>query len=300
MSHEFLSLNNPYIREFLSSAANSNANTAAAKKALVKASKANASYKYPAFLEAANAVNYDPFWRKLLQDAAKGKFMSNFFFDGVSLSYRHKGHTELASDCEAEDRATTFIQFHQKFGVQSPRDVCNGASNKTVFQPISDASILKSISKSVPKRSEMIRKYVNIEYSHLPKYIQSELITQIYAAFDTKRLKTSDIVIQDGNIVNIDGLEASEEGVSINKEIPVSKKGRSSNSSRASSKPSNEHYEAWLKYLKAFSEDLDHDVVSKDTLIRIKSALNSSGKSTDDSTIISESMVCEGSNGGDE
>lgn len=298
MSHEFLSLNNPYVREFLSSAANSNATTVAAKKAVVKASKSNTSYKHPAFLEAANTMEHDPFWKKLLQDAAKGKFMSNFFFDGVVMTYRRKGHTEVPADAAAEDRADIFVQFHQRFGVQSPRDMANGVSNRVVFQPVSDAAILKSLGKPTVKRAEMIRKYVSSYYADLPKNVQTELTTQFCIRFDLKILKISDITLQGGVITHIDGLDANEAGVIVCKDPPV-RKTRASTTSKSTTKATNEHYECWLKYLKVYSENIDNEIIGKESLSRFKAALNSTNRDSSsqqehDDSMVSESVVYDG------
>jgi hypothetical protein len=273
MSQEFLSLSNPYVREFLSSAASS----ISSKKTISKASKATASYKYPYFIESASIVD-DDFWKRLLQDAAKGKFMSNFFFDGVSLTYRRKNHTELTADLGPEDRAYTFISFHQRFGVQSPRDIRTNASNQIAFQPASEADIIKSLRKSVPRRLEMIRKYVNTQFAHLTDDIRNEMITQISVFFDLKLLKPTDICISDGEIVNIMGITANEEGVIACKDFPAVKQTRSRDSRSNKVKPC-EHLENWLKFLKTYTEDIDREVLTKETISRIKIAFSTSGGS---------------------
>jgi len=270
MSQEFLSLSNPYVREFLSSAS-----AITSKKTVSKASKATASYKYPYFIESASAVD-DDFWKRVLQDAAKGKFMSNFFFDGVSLTYRRKNNTELLPDLHPEDKADIFIAFHQRFGIQSPRDIRTNASNQVAFQPASETDIIKSLRKSVPRRLEMIRKYVNTQYQHLSDDIRSEMITQISVFFDLKLLKPTDIQIADGEIVNILGITGTEEGVVICKEFPSVKQTRSRDSRSNKAKPC-EHLENWLKFLKNYTEDIDRDTLSKETISRIKVAFSTTG-----------------------
>lgn len=263
MSRASLSLSHPYVQETLLISA-----LQGAKQIKAKTVKTGGAYVHKSFITCVDYVD-DPYWKKVLTDAARGKFLTGFFFDGTTLTYKRKNNLELSQD--PRERALQFVTFHQKHGAWSAIDMRNNAQYYDRYlESRSEQETWKAVSKSALRKAELIRKYVDTKFPGLHPKVQEQLITQINVFIDLKLIKPNEIQFNGSEIYSINWLGANNDGVFPMKELPLPKISKSKETKNKTN--ISVHMENWIKFLKCYLNDFDKDILNRD----ITSKLNMS------------------------
>lgn len=269
MSRASLSLSHPYVQETLLISA-----LQGAKQIKAKTVKTGGAYVHKSFITCVDYVD-DPYWKKVLTDAARGKFLTGFFFDGTTLTYKRKNNLELSQD--PRERALQFVTFHQKHGAWSAIDMRNNAQYYDHYlESRSKQETWKAVSKSALRKAELIRKYVDTKFPGLHSKVQEQLITQINVFIDLKLIKPDEIQFNGSEIYSINWLGANNDGVFPMKELPLPKISKSKETKNKTN--ISVHMENWIKFLKCYLNDFEVDILNRD----ITSKLNMSNFDDDE------------------
>lgn len=162
------------------------------------------------FLNMAMATN-DPYWKKILLNAAKNKFISGFSYIGSRLTYIHRGRTSnktseiTLTDNVEQDFDTVISFFRTMAGLRSDLDKVRERKQMEENQQLQADTV--NLKKSTVKR-ELINKFIKRmtkEYN-LTKGETKDLKNLIAQGFIMKTIQTSSIIIEDRQISSIVGL----------------------------------------------------------------------------------------------
>lgn len=255
MSQVKLTLSNPHVKETLLSSA-----LQGAKPVNVKTVKTGGVYKYGYLIDSTKCTT-DTYWQKVITDAARGKFLPGFYYDGINLTYKRKNPLTLSS--QPLERAQQFVTYHQKYGAWSPKDMQNNNEFRTKYiSEKEDMDPWKSIRTSGLRKIELLRNYVDTKYPHLPNDIKNEFITQIIVYLELKLLKPADIQFTNSEITAINGISANEHGVFPCREFNGAKIAKPKESKSKST--GSVHIDNWIKFLKGYITTLDAEILNKE------------------------------------
>jgi hypothetical protein len=189
----------------------------------------------------------DPYWKEVLNKCARGKFPKKIRYDGTNIKYGDWQMTLTG----LEDRTVLEVLlylFRRICKMYSERDRIAMAETEVqeVRKLIETERVWTNVSRSKSRRNSYFQSYVEQKYSHLSKKIRDELLTQINVAYELGTIKSKDIEF-DGRITNIQGINADETGVKVNKIKP-----RNLKIIERESEPTPKiyrHYDQWLKWL---------------------------------------------------
>lgn len=240
---------------------------------------------YPNF-EAASAYVEDPYWKTILRNCARKKFPRGFIYEDGIL--RHRGNNiSIVLPDDAYAIAQTSIYFFQENGkLYSKRDQeirKRRDEDVIISQLINASNDWTCISRSKNRRATYIHDYIERRYSELPQSVRDELYTQINVGFETKFITKEHVHLQNGQIVNIDGIDANQKGVFFTRPLPAKRLSIITRDVQPKDKVYR-HYESWCKYLEEYQKYIINSAKSSHTTIQTSnyysSELNSDGYNT--------------------
>ena len=224
---------------------------------------------YPEFEESSKYTD-DQFWTDILRRCARKKLPRGFTYADGQLKHRQNDISIVLPD-DPGARAQTMIYFFQENGkLFSKRDQEHRRlrdEEVVIAQLASNSSSWKCVSYSKNRRATHVRDYVERKYRHLPKHIRDEIDTQIEVGFDTKFITKDHVHFENGQILNVDGVDANENGVFFTRSTP--KKNLTLIVRQGEPKEKcHRHYENWTKYLEGYNKYIYTSSKASHTIIR--------------------------------
>lgn len=230
--------------------------------------------------ENASLIVEDPFWRDTLHSCARNKFPRGFNYVDNFLHYRANNICiALPDDSVAlSQTAIYFFQENGKLYSELDRKRQKIQEEETILNELSKIT-WTTIARSKNRRASRIRDYVRKNYSHLSRKIQDEIYTQINIGFELGFIKKENITFEDGRVINVDGIDADENGIFFTRSFP-SPRFTLITPDLAPKDKIYRHYENWCKYLEEYRKYLLSS--SKPSYTIQTSSYSSSGINDDD------------------
>jgi len=232
---------------------------------------------YSEFMSA-SATTDDLFWKSILESCSRKKFPRGFVYENGVLS--HRGNDiSIALPNNSYDLASTAIYFFQENGkLYSKKD-------RKRRKQIEEEAILKElteknenwtcVSRSKNRRSTHVKDYVERKYKYLSKNIRDDVFTQINIGFETRYLTKNHVLFENGQIINIDGIDGTQNGLVFTRHYPNK---RFVLSQHVADKPKEyRHYDIWCKWLEDYNKNMKQATRSSHT---VQSARTSSSNFT--------------------
>lgn len=199
----------------------------------------------------------DQFWIDVLMKCAKKKFPRGFIYADKVLRYRpDEVQIYLPDDLEA--RYHTVVCFFQENGkMYSSRDqeTKRRVEEEREMAELSLASnTWKHITSSKNRRATHVRNYVEREFPDVPKNIRGKLYTQIEVGFDTKFITKDNVVVEDGQIMSIDGVTIQDGEIVFTRPLP--KITLPTLHPPTGRQEHHNHFNSWTKYLKGYAKHI--------------------------------------------
>jgi len=180
----------------------------------IKRQKNNARLKWPIF-EEMSKVEHDPFWKEYWIRASKGKFPTGFSFNGNELFYSYrKKVSKVSFGKDIIDSCQLVKHMYQEYSsIYSPLDIKHIDQRKDIFYSNRDTDI-KSWSDCNPsQKAGLITHFLVVlarEYS-LSVEEKNALHQTMNVGVNIGAFNTKNIIIENNKIVDIIGLEWSDE-----------------------------------------------------------------------------------------
>jgi hypothetical protein len=171
---------------------------------------------HPIFVEAAKYVE-DTYWISILGSMACGKMPRTFKYIGCNLTHKLRNRTKILEldEDDPEEVADGVIDFLQIYGgIMSPTD--KERRDREIEEKVAERNNIKLDSwtqiNSISRKILVINDYVDsVAKTHkLTKKQKSNLSMKIRLGLTSGYITPSSIKIEDGVIVEIDGLEYDE------------------------------------------------------------------------------------------
>jgi len=166
---------------------------------------------YPLFEKCACLTN-DNFWISIFQNCSRGRFPRYFFFKNNLLTYRKANKTKrIIITNSASEAFTITIRFFQEFGgILSESDMKKRQRNEEErMLELANNQDLNWKDIKIDKIKEvLISEFINdlAVKMELNRDEKNELITTIKKGFMLKYFGNNDVYMEDGRILQIDGL----------------------------------------------------------------------------------------------
>jgi hypothetical protein len=226
---------------------------------------------YPIFEQCANLTE-DAFWQKILSECARGKFPSRgFSFKNNLLNYKKGNKTErLEIPNSASEAFSSILTFFQTVaGIMS-------AADKAKLLQAEEEKLLRDLEwredltwkeiKPEKLKDIMINEFID-EISTKMEYDEEEkreLITIVKKGFILKYFGPDNVILENGKIVEIEGLIYNGERYEIDSAFICHKPSRHSyllGIEKDTDKPLVDFMQMWIKYL----ETLENKRIKKNT-----------------------------------
>ena len=154
----------------------------------------------------------DPYWKKIFENASRGKFPRGFMFRNGVLTHKKGNKIQRLEIVESPIETLTLCIsfFQQTAGLMSEID--KQRFKKDITQKLMDKYALEKIKWNEIKKEKirelLIDDYIEELSSSMELDIQSrlELITLINKGFLVKQLSNKDIIFEKGKVISINGL----------------------------------------------------------------------------------------------
>lgn len=233
---------------------------------------------YPEFEAAAQCVE-DQYWKVILRNCARKKFPRGFTYPDGLLRHRNN-NISIALPDDSYHLMQTAIYFFQENGkLYSKRDQeirKKRDEDAIITQLVNNSNNWTCISRSKNRRATYIRDYVERKYSKYSQYIRDELYTQINVGFETKFITKDNVIFENGLVIDIDGVDANENGVSFTRQLPAKRLAVIDRSAETREK-CYRHYENWCKWLEDFRKHIINSAKSSHTVLQTSNYLSSEG-----------------------
>lgn len=220
--------------------------------------------------EIASTYIEDSYWKTILHNCARNKFPRGFVYTDGLLRHR-ANNISIALPDDPYALAQTAIYFFQENGkLYSKRDQeirKKRDEDVIISQLINASNDWTCIARSKNRRATYIGDYVERKYSKLPQSIRDELYTQINVGFETKFLTKDNVYFQNGQVVNIDGIDANNNSVFFTRPLPTKRLNLISREPQPKDKIYR-HYENWCKYMEEYQKYVINSARSTHTTIQ--------------------------------
>ena len=219
---------------------------------------------YPLFEKCAALTN-DKFWVSIFQNCARGKFPRYFSFKNNLLTYRKANKTKRILITNSPSEAfTTSIGFFQEFGgilSESDRKKRQKDEEERMLELANNQDLTWKDIKIDKIKEVLISEFIDdlsikMEFNSVEK---NELTTTIKKGFMLKYFSNDDVYMEDGRILEIDGLvfDKKNNQYQIDPDYIKSRPGRKNNGlgiEKSLNHSQIDFMELWSKYLENLEE----------------------------------------------
>lgn len=213
--------------------------------------------------EEASCVITDEFWASTLLNCAKKKMPKNFVYtincNEKYLTYKPSKISILLPDLPASFAKTAicFFQEHGKLYSKLDQDVSKKNKEKLIIKDIMDKSLeWGTIHKAKNKRTIYIHNYVETKYANLDYSIRKEVFSKINRGFEYKYMNKDHVKFENGEIKNIDGVDADINGAFYTRPFPTINLPLIDREIDTVKAKEYKHYANWCKYVDDLSKYL--------------------------------------------
>lgn len=225
------------------------------------------------FIEAAATVS-DKFWHSTLTSCAKKKLPRNFSYQISEEKEKYLTHriskVSILLPGDPASFAKTcicFFQEHGKMYSQTDDLTMKKIREKEIIADLMSKSLdWASVAKSKNKRSTHIRSYVERKYEKLEPWIRKEVYSSINRGIEYKYISKDDVDFQDGEIINILGVDANAEGVFYTRQFPPITLALVDRDDTDYKPKEQRHYANWLKQLDGYKKYLKSSTKGSSTM----------------------------------
>lgn len=232
---------------------------------------------YPLF-DTASTYTSDPYWKSVFHNCSLDKFPRGFTFTNGILRHRNSTVGVVLPEHALTLLQTTILYFQEYGKMYSKVDQENRRRKEELVvaaQLENMGNDWPTVARSKNRRATYVRDYVERKYPHLTKYIRDEIYTQINVGFEMKYLTKDDVDYKNGIVVNVDGVDADQNGVKFTR--PYIRKKATSSSANKDTKPKiYQHYENWLKSVEDYQKYLVNSTKASHTTVNASSYIQNS------------------------
>lgn len=217
---------------------------------------------YSEFEEASQTLT-DEFWISTMVNCSKKKFPKNFIYtingDEKYLTYKLTKTSILLPDLPASFAKTVicFFQEHGKVYSKLDQELYKKNKEKAIIKELMNKSLeWGSIHKAKNKRTIYIHNYVERKYAHLDASIRKDVFSKINRGFEYKYMNKDHVKFENGEIIEIDGVDANSEGSFYTRPFPTINLTLIDRDNNVTKPKEYRHYINWCKYIDDLSKYL--------------------------------------------